>query len=116
MTAIFETVKKGLDVEDSYTGFDEQILIHINSALMSLNQLGIGPSDLEVTAETTWENLANGVLNIQALKSFMLLFVKRVFDPPSTGFVLDSLNRQISELEVRLLMQVEPEEIIDVEE
>ena len=42
MDSILTSVKKILGIESSYTHFDEDIIIHINSAFFILNQLGVG--------------------------------------------------------------------------
>jgi len=39
--SIFSDVKKYLGVEETFTGFDNDILIGINTAIMSLNQIGV---------------------------------------------------------------------------
>ena len=45
MDSILESIKKLLGIAEEDTDFDTDIVIHINSVLMILNQLGIGPSD-----------------------------------------------------------------------
>ena len=43
MESILETIKKLLGPDSSYEVFDEDIIIHINTALADLTQLGVGP-------------------------------------------------------------------------
>ena len=44
MDSILTSIKKLLGIAEDYTHFDDDIIIHINSAFSSLNQLGVGPS------------------------------------------------------------------------
>ena len=106
---ILDSVKKLLGIESSYTHFDQDIVIHINSALMTLNQLGIGPPtgfDI-VDSFALWTDILGTRTDLEAVKSYVYLKVRLIFDPPSSSFVLDALNRQVQELEWRLNIQAE---------
>ena len=108
MSIILQDVKHQLGLLPNDTAFDTTIIIHINTIMMNLSQLGAIPEigfEL-VTGEETWDELfADQRLN--AIKSYMYLRVKLLFDPPPTGFVLSSLDRQILELEWRLNAEVD---------
>ena len=41
--SILDTIKQLLGIQYDYTAFDTDIIVHINSAFMALNQLGVGP-------------------------------------------------------------------------
>ena len=43
MESILTSIKKLLGVAEEYEHFDPDIIMHINSVLMILTQLGIGP-------------------------------------------------------------------------
>lgn len=107
--SILKTVKKSLPLapEDNY--FDQEIIIHINTALMTLTQLGVGPiGGVFITGEEdTWTSIIEGALDLEMVKSYVILRVKLMFDPPSSSFVLESMKNQIAEFEWRLNVQVE---------
>lgn len=108
MDSILNSVKKKLGIQEDYTHFDEDIIIDINSVFMILNQLGVGP-DEPFTIEdedTYWEDFIDNT-RIEAVKSYMYMKVRLMFDPPTSGFLVDSLNKQIAELEWRMLVQAE---------
>lgn len=108
MDSILNSVKKKLGIQEDYTHFDEDIIIDINSVFMILNQLGVGP-DEPFTIEdedTYWEDFIDNT-RIEAVKSYMCMKVRLMFDPPTSGFLVDSLNKQIAELEWRMLVQAE---------
>lgn len=110
MESILTEVKKMLGIEADYNHFDQDIIIHINSALMTLNQLGVGPINApSISSETdTWESTLGSITEIQAVKTYVYLKVRMIFDPPTSSFVLDAMKRQCDELEWRLNVQVDP--------
>lgn len=106
--SILDTTKKMLGFDRSYTAFDLDILTHINSTFFTLQQLGIGPQKGFVITdrEATWANYLAGD-DISAVKSYMFLKVRMLFDPPTTSFANEAIKAQITELEWRLNVQSE---------
>lgn len=110
---ILNTVKMALGgslVSYSDPAFDEQLLIHINSTFVILNQLGVGPKSIFVADTTsTWsEFLVGDSIDLNLVKSYMYLRVRLLFDPPNTSFVTDAIKEQIKEYEWRLNVHVDP--------
>lgn len=107
--SILASVKKGLDVPEWDDGFDSELLIHINSVIMALRQIGVGPVDgiSIIGPEDTWASLLEGSSEFEMAKSYVILRVKSLFDPPSSSFVLESIKNQIAEFEWRLNFQAE---------
>ena len=111
MESILTSIKKLLGIEESYTHFDTDITIHINTVLMILTQLGVGPQDgfFIKDASATWDDFIPGV-PYEGTKSYVYLKVKLLFDTPLGTAVIEAINRQISELEWRLQVQADPVE------
>jgi len=109
MDSILTSIKKLLGIEEEYTHFDTDIIIYINSALMYLNQLGVGPeTGFYITSDSeTWDNYLSGETTIESVKSFVYLRTRLIFDPPSSSSVIDAIERQIKEAEWRILVQAE---------
>lgn len=109
MDSILTSIKKLLGIEEEYIHFDGDILISINTALMALIQLGIGPSSgLFITGKTeTWTSLIGERKDLESVKTYVYLKTRLTFDPPSNSFLIDSMDRQIRELEWRLNVQAE---------
>ena len=103
-TSILTSVKKVLGIADSYTAFDPDILMHINSVFATLNQLGIGPVEgFSIDdATTTWGAFLGTDKRLNSVKSYMYLKVRMMFDPPTTSFHITAMERQIAEFEWRL--------------
>ena len=107
---ILTSVKKLLGIEESYTHFDNDIIMDINSVFMILYQMGVGPSTCFSISDNTavWKDFVGTASYLEAVKSYVFMKVKLMFDPPSSSVVTDSMNRLISELEWRLNVAVDP--------
>ena len=105
MESILTSIKKLLLIPEDHKEFDPDIIMHINSVFMTLQQLGVGPSEgFSVEDETTeWTDFVDDITKIQAIKTYIFLKVKLLFDPGSIGSsTLAAYERQIQELEWRL--------------
>jgi hypothetical protein len=102
--SILDTTKKTVGLSSDDDSFDDDIVMHINTALSTLNQLGIGPTEgFEVEdSSATWDDFLGGDKRLNFVKTYVYLRVRLVFDPWQTSFVIDSMNKQIQELEWRM--------------
>lgn len=109
MESILTSIKKLLGITEEFENFDPEIIMHINSVFMILNQLGVGPSEgFTIEDDTsTWVDFIPDTTKVEAIKSYMYLKVKILFDPPTNSTVVDSTNRLIAELESRLNIAAE---------
>lgn len=101
--SILTSIKKLLGITDDYTHFDQDIILQINSAFSTLNQLGVGPeAGFSIQdASTVWTEFINDD-RLNFAKTFVQLKVKLAFDPPTSSTLMDSYNRQLDELAWRL--------------
>lgn len=102
--SILTSTKKNLGIAASYTAFDADVILHINSVFSTLNQLGIGPVEgFAITdANDMWSDFLEGDLRLNSIKTYMYLRVRMLFDPPTTGYHVGAIQKQIEELEWRL--------------
>lgn len=107
--SILLTIKKLLGIGDDYEYFDEDIIIHINSVLMILNQLGIGPvTGFSISDESaTWSDFVDNLSMLEAVRSYVYIKVRLLFDPPTSSFTITAFENQIKELEWRLNVMAE---------
>jgi len=111
--SILLTIRKmlgGLIVETGDEGpFDMDLIIHINTTLQTLNQLGVGKEDFQIIdEEQTWNQfLGRSFKNLNMVKTYVYLKVKSYFDPPSSGTLMEAMKEQIAELEWRLNTKVD---------
>lgn len=109
IASILTSVKKNLGLDASYTAFDPDIVMYINSTFSTLTQLGVGPSfgfQIE-DATTTWDAFIGEDPRFNSVKTYVTLCVRLLFDPPQTGYLVDALQKQKQELEWRLNVQRE---------
>ncbi len=111
MDSILTSIKKLLGITEEYDHFDPDIIMHINSAFSVLTQLGVGPaSGFSISDKTAvWSDFVDTDSRLEMLKSYMYLKVKLLFDPPLGTASIEAINRQISELEWRINVTVDPE-------
>lgn len=104
MESILTSIKKLLGIEEDYEHFDADIIIHINSVLSTLNQLGVGPEYgfAIMDKSATWDQFSLDSASIEIVKQYVFFKVKLAFDPPLSSIVMDSYRQSISELEWRL--------------
>ena len=107
--SILTSIKKLLGITKEYTNFDSDIMMHINSVFMILNQLGVGPAEgfrIE-DSKATWDDFIDEESNLDAVKSYIHLKVKLLFDPPINSSVMESMKQTINELEWRINVKAE---------
>lgn len=107
--SILTSIKKLLGIPEDYEHYDADIIMHINSVFMILNQLGVGPSNgFSITDKTAvWSNFISDNDNLEAVKSYVYMKVRLLFDPPLSSAVMECMNRMIGELEWRLNSEAE---------
>ena len=110
MESILTSIKKLIGITEDYKHFDTDIIIHINTIFMYLSQIGIGPSDgFSISDETTtWEDfLPSDNKNFEAVKTYIYLKTRLIFDPPQSSSTMEAIKQTISELEWRLNVEAE---------
>lgn len=117
MDSILTSVKKMLGISEEDEHFDTDIIIHINSVLMILNQLGVGPSKGFSISDAfdSWSDFIPTDSSIEAVKSYVYLRVRLLFDPPTSSAAIESINKMIAEYEWRINVMVETGEIVSNE-
>lgn len=110
MDSILTSTKKLLGIAQDYEHFDADIIMHINSVFMILTQMGIGPSKgFRINDKASkWSEFTSDDITLEAVKSYMHLKVKLLFDPPANSSITNAMNNMISELEWRLYVAAEP--------
>lgn len=100
LESILLSIKKLNNVAEDYTAFDNDFMLYINSALADLNQVGIGPAEgyaIE-SEDDSWEDfLGSDSHRLNAVKTFVGLRVRLLFDPPASSFAIAMMEKQVEE-------------------
>lgn len=109
MDSILNNTKKLLGIDSADDSFDTDITILINSSILSLSQMGIGPANgfIVTSANDKWTDWINTTINLEGVKTYIYLKTKLTFDPPTNSTVIESINKTLSELEWRMMLGVE---------
>lgn len=107
MESILTSIKSQLGYEEEDTGYDAEIIMHINSVLADLAQLGVGPSEgFEIEDDSsTWEEYIPDMKKkkLNGVKTYIFMRVKLIFDSSTmTAALIESFNRQCDRFEWRL--------------
>lgn len=101
--SILGSVRKLLGSEDEY--FEPDLIIHINTAFATLQQLGVGPENgFSIEDDTTqWSEYTNNETILNMVKSYMVLKVKLLFDiSTASSNVIETMKQECAEYEWRL--------------
>ena len=110
MDSILTSIKKLLGITAEYDHFDVDLIIHINTALSVLTELGVGPAGgfMIHDASSTWADFTADDPLLGLVKSYVYLKVKLLFDPPSSSAAIESMNQIIGEFEWRIQVVADP--------
>jgi hypothetical protein len=108
-SSILDSIKKTLGIDSDYDAFDLDVIMHINTAFSTLHQLGVGPRSGFAIEDNSalWSSYSDNMVLLASVKSYVYAKVKLLFDPPSTSFGLDAMQKMVSELEWRLNVAAE---------
>ena len=108
--SILKSIKKMLGIHESYTEFDTDIIIHINSVFSILTQMGAGPVNGYYISDDgdEWSDFIEDRADVEMIKTYVYLKVKQMFDPPSSSSVSEASKNLINELEWRISVGYNP--------
>lgn len=110
---ILISVKASLGLPEDYDPFDYEIVMNINTILSVVNQLGIGKYAYEISIESpgSWNEFLEDenfdAISINAVKTYVVKRVMMLFDPPTSGILMNAMNENIKELEWRIVCMKE---------
>ena len=111
--SILLSIKKLLGMDPiEFTQYDTDLIIHINTIIEFLNQLGVDiPEGFKINDENSlWSDYLNKpeYNDIKdSIKNYIYLRVRLVFDPSTNSSLLNSINDTIKELEWRIRTYIE---------
>ena len=107
--SILQDIKKLIGIASNDTAFDTDLIIHINTALSILRQLGVGPKEgFKITdATSVWSDFLGDETKLEMVKTFIFTKVKPIFDPPANSFVTSLHKEEAQELAWRINIAAE---------
>ncbi|MBR3321995.1 MAG: hypothetical protein IKG04_08870 [Exiguobacterium sp.] len=99
---ILASVKKECGIPEYIDAFDSDLLMHINTVFVELNQLGVGPEEVFMIEgnDELWDDFSTDP-KVNMARSYMYLEVRLMFDPP-TASLLTALEKKRDELVWRI--------------
>lgn len=107
--SILNTIKKLLGLDPEYDYFDMDLIIHINSVLRILQDMGVELNNYSISStDDTWtELLGEKYQNLDMIKSYIYIKVRLIFDPPTSSAYMTALENNLKELETRIFWDVD---------
>jgi len=111
-SSILETLRDTVCGNEKMTDFDQDIIMHANAAFTVLNQLGAGPEDgfQIIDTDEVWSDFSDNARLVNMVKTYVQMYVRLIFDPPTNSFTLESIKNLIKEYEWRINVLVDPGE------
>lgn len=108
--SILTSIKKLLGIAEDYEHFDADLIIHINTFLTRLYQVGVGTKNFAIYDKTaTWADfLGEDEVKFQQAKSYVYIRTKLLFDPPQSGAANEAFKEAMRELEWLLYVDADP--------
>ena len=110
MDSILTSTKLKVGLSASDTSFDDQIISDINMALFALWQLGVGKDQTRpfriTDASATWSDFVDEG-SIEICRDYVAVRVQLIFDPPSSGVLIEHLKEQMKEWEWRMTVAMD---------
>lgn len=108
--SILNTIKKLLGIDSADDSFDTDVIVSINTVIPTLSQMGIGPVNgfIISSADQKWTDyIPDLTINLEGVKTYIYLKTKLIFDPPTNSTVIKSIEDSLKELEWRMMLTVE---------
>lgn len=105
MDSILNSVKIANGITEDNTDFDEILIMYTNAVLSTiLPQLGVGPEKGYTIEDSDdeWPDYIQDFTNLEAVKTYVPLKVRMIFDPPTSSAIAEAIKNTIAELEFRL--------------
>lgn len=110
MNSILNTISRLLGLDDENREFDTDLILNINSVFSKLFQIGVGkPFSITGLAET-WDDYGISEEAKNMVIMYMYYEVRLSFDPPTSSFVLSSMEKQRDEHLWRLNVMCDKED------
>lgn len=109
-SSILLSVKKVIGLTPDDTSFDTDIIMHINSGFFKLKQVNVFQSPYSISdATATWTDcLGEREAQLEAVKTYITLYVRYIFDPATNGTLHNAMKSELTEMEQRFLYECDP--------
>lgn len=99
---ILPSIKSQLGIDPDFDAFDGQLITDINSVFMLLKRMGVGPETgftINSDENSMWTDFMPEGTSLEAVKTYVYMKVKLMFDPPTSSSHMEALKENIREFE-----------------
>ena len=108
--SILNSVKLALGIGEDYEYFDQQLILYINTAIAALIQTGVGEQGFTISdSGAVWSDLlGDKMAALEYSKTYVILRVRLLFDPPQSSGAVDAIKEALREFEWRGYIECDP--------
>lgn len=110
MESILLTTRKTVCGNEAAEEFDTDLIMHINSAISTLAQIGACPDGSIVDETTEWSDIFPDAKVLNFVQPYVYIKVRLGFDPPANQALITSMEKYAAELEWRVSAYVDRRE------
>lgn len=110
--SILNSIKHMLGIEPEYTHFDNDIIMHINTAINILSQATGFKTEgysIEGASEKWSDYMGEDLAHTAMVKTCIYNRVRLLFDPPLNSSVMELMKSNLAEMEWRLKAELDKE-------
>lgn len=105
--SILLSIKKMLGMEPEFTQFDPDIILHINTIIQVLYQIGLDIPEgfVVVDQNNLWTDYIQNPRYVKItslIKQYIFMRVRMIFDPPSSQTLSTAIQESINEMQWRI--------------
>ena len=107
--SILDSVKSEAGVIADDGAFDDELILHINTAFMTLRQIGVGPENPFIISDNSavWSDFTDDMAILPMVKAYVGLKVRLLFDPPTSSSLATAIQNSVAEYEWRLNLEAD---------
>ena len=107
--SILDSVKSEAGVIADDGAFDDELILHINTAFMTLRQVGVGPENPFIISDNSavWSDFTDDMAILPMVKAYVGLKVRLLFDPPTSSSLATAIQNSVAEYEWRLNLEAD---------
>lgn len=107
--SILDSVKSEAGVIADDGAFDDELILYINTAFMTLRQVGVGPENPFIISDNSavWSDFTDDMAILPMVKAYVGLKVRLLFDPPTSSSLATAIQNSVAEYEWRLNLEAD---------
>lgn len=103
--SMLDDIKTYLGIPLAVDCFDRTLVLHLNTVIFLTETISRFTYKKDIDETTEWQDVfRDTVSTVPAIKSYICLKVRLLFDPPNNSFLTTTIEHTLTELEFKINM------------